>query len=1050
LEENNIIIQQAYYGEVNRAHSCINQTINDSGLTSFLIAFTDRPAALPPGVKLMPYLSGVTFSPYYVFTKTFSDPFATRAGMVFTHVLIFNLHDIQFINNLEDILSHFFDVVPKERAELKTLSIDISDDKPISNRKFQPHFIQQTISSLIKGTSPILFSGNIESFKSVIQQIWNFPNADLRKKLKFRTSFTPSDIQGINDLTIVSIQKEFLSKWSGQIIIQSENKELVEITSHSEALFLGYREENPFYSFLVELNVNQTEFQNFGKFEKVFNDYSSLGKTEDANNLRLNIRILSQISSSENDGKKIKEKFIDRLEELIRTAKDTNLKALRNIEWKAFKNGETKARKILSGFIKNELKKNTQTQIELIAELLDISFSEKIKNWWHNTIQESFKNIFLNFTTPVIKNIWKLLDYHEKILNNICSLLPITKDNESHLRKNIPANIKEDTIKALEIISRERKWYLLHADILLKYLQIDKAVLKQIEIEKSLRYKDSIGVKYLTGKMEDKEQVALTLLSCDNKLIHIAVERILKNKNLLKNLDVRIPCWLNIWSATLEKTENISNGIEGREQEIVCSVLDLIINGKQVPEIVIELTANSAFTDISNYEKRDKVWSKIPVKHVDSFLNVTSREVLNKFLLNKIDIDSIEKPLADKISSDAFMTNFLSEHRNNIEAVIKCYEFFANLKDNFLSDFVEYYRNSISDTQSIRLGTIVNEKKFSRTARTIYNKSKYNLSFNLAFEHCKDLVNLSLWESLIGNNSKIFKHKQFPDYQQQDQIDGIQMSNSLPIVVILTAIQEEYCAVRNHLKDIIDVDKNDTSYEAGIFEFNKKEIAKVIIRECGAKNTIAAQEAERAIQNFKPECMFFVGIAGSRKPNDFSVGDVIFPEKTYSYEGGKSEKDSFKARPDLANSDYALVELAKKERRKNDWKVLIKNQWEKDVKADLGIIASGEQIVDHYNSGIGKILTEHFNDTSAVEMEGFGFAKAVSRQGRETNNILVGIVRGISDIIEQPEKNPEETNNDRRSENAKQFASDTAAAFAFWLIFKTYEGRCGLGTSINK
>ena len=1038
MEDNKIIIEQAYYGEVNRAHSCINQTIHDSELTSFLIAFTDRPAALPPGAELMPYLSGAQFAPYYVFTKTFSDPIASRAGMVFTHVLIFNLYDIQFINNLEDILSHFFDEVPKERAKLRTSSIDISDDKPISSNKFQPHFIQQAISSLIKGTSPILFSGDIESFKNVLQQIWNFPNADLRKKIKFRTSFAPSDIQGINDLTIVSIQKQFLSKWTRQSIIQSEKKELVEVTSHSEALFLDYKEGNLFYSFLVELNVDQTEFQNFGQFDKVFNDYISLDKTEDANNLRQNIRILSKISKSKNDGKKIKAKFIDRLEELISTGRDTNLKALRNIEWKAFSNGEKKAQQILSGFIDNELRKETQTQTELLSELLNISLSEEIKNWWHISIQESFKTTFSIYNTSVIKNLWKLLDYSDKTLENIFLLVPIMNNNESHLRESIPAKIKQETIKALELISKEKEWYLLHADILLKYLQTDKAILKQLEIEKALKFKDSIGVKYLFEKLSDKDQVALTLLSCDDKLIRLTVERISKNKSLLKNIDLSVPCWLNIWTAFLEKTRTISYGIEGKEEEIIYSVFDLIVESIPVPEIVIELIVKTAFTDISSYEKRDKCWSEIPLKFVDLFLNETSKEVVKGFLLDKNDIASIEKPLADKITSDSFMTNFLNEHKNNIEAVIKIYESFTNLKDNFLSDYVTYYRDSISDSQSIKLGTLVRQKKFSETAKSIYDKSKYSNSFDLAFEHCKELVDLHWWEDLWGHKSKVFKHSQSSDDQQQTKKNNVHARESLPTVVILTAIQEEFLAVRSHLKDIVDADQDGTDYEAGIFEVNNKEIAKVIIRECGAKNTIASQETERAIQNFKPSCILFVGIAGSRKPNDFSVGDVIFPEKIYSYEGGKSERDSFKARPDLVFATYALAETAKKERRKNNWKSFIKNDWDKEVKADLGIIASGEKIVEHYNSEIGAILTEHFNDTSAVEMEGFGFAKTATRQSSKTNNILVGIVRGISDIIEQPGSPSEEAGNDRRPDNAKEFAADTAAAFAFWLIFKTY------------
>jgi len=1039
LEENRIIIQQAYYGEVDRAHSCICQTINDPELTSFLITFTDRPGALPPGVKLTPYLSGVAFSKYYIFTKTFSDPFATRAGMVFTHAVILKLDEIYNINKLDEIFALFIDEVLKEREELNAIIINISSKVIISFNKFQPQFIQQIIYSMIKGEYPILFSGNLEMFILIIQLIWNIPNAYLRKKIKFRTSFTPADIEGIDDITIVSIQKEFLSKWNGDKIILSTNKEIVEITSHSEALFLGNKEENPFYSFITDLNVDQSEFQNIGKCDKVFNDYISIDNLEDADIIRQDIRLLSKLSSSANDGGKIKEKFIIRLEELLKTGKDSNLKALRNIEWKSFSNGETKAKQLVSDFIKNELRKETQSQTGFISELLDISFSDAIKNWWHISIQESFKLIFTNCTKPVIRNAWKLIDYSNSTLNNFFSLFSSSKENEFLLRENIPLNIKKDTLKALEIISKNRKWYLLHSDILLKYTPPENAIIIQLEFENTLKLENSLGVKYLSEKLTDKQLIALTLSTCDNKLIQISIDRISKNKSLLKDIDVSIPCWLDIWSSYLELNNNISSGIEGNERKIIYSVLDLMVNDKHVPEIIIDLISNSIYADISGYKSREKCWSKIPSKFVDSFIDLTSNKVLNNFLLNKIDIDSIENPLSNKISSDGFMTSFLNEHRNNIDAVIKVYETFLKLKDNFFSDYITYYRNSISEAQSIKLGTLVNNKNFSKTARSIYDKSKYNSSFRVAFEHCRELVNLKWWEGLWSHNSKYADYSKHSVTYKQDEKSKLQMIKALPTVVILTAIQEEYSAVRKHLKDIEDVDQNDTSYEAGIFEFNGKDIAKVIIRECGAKNTIASQESERAIRNFRPDCMFFVGIAGSRKPNDFSVGDVIFPEKIYSYEAGKSEKEAFLARPDLASITFTLMEIAKKERRKNDWKTLIKNDWKIDVKANLGIIASGEQIIEHYESEIGKILTTHYNDTSAVEMEGFGFAKAATRQGRATSNIMIGVVRGISDIIEQPQEILDNAKSDRRPDDAKKFASDTAAAFTFWLIFKTYE-----------
>ena len=287
------------------------------------------------------------------------------------------------------------------------------------------------------------------------------------------------------------------------------------------------------------------------------------------------------------------------------------------------------------------------------------------------------------------------------------------------------------------------------------------------------------------------------------------------------------------------------------------------------------------------------------------------------------------------------------------------------------------------------------------------------------------------WEETIKNKILYLKDK---GKSESDKLDGL-----LPIIIILTAIKPEYLAVRAHLHDVKDSDINDTSYETGVFKIEERKIATIVIRECGAKNTNASQETERAIQYFKPQAIFFVGIAGSRKPTDFGIGDVIFPEKVYSYEGGKSEKESFLSRPDNALMSYTLMEKAKKERNKEDWKSLIKGTWEQKPKADLGIIASGEQVVEHYDSSIGTILTKHYNDTSAVEMEGFGFGKAANRQGRETNNILVGVVRGISDVLGRSSKNEKEESEDRRPAYAKELASDTAAAFAFWLIFKTYE-----------
>lgn len=1035
MNKKSITIHQAFYGEVSRAHSCIKQTLIDSELTSFLIAFTDRPAALQPGIQLLPYLSGSAFSKYYVFSKTFPDTNATRAGMVFTHVLILNLEDITHINSLEDIFIHFVNSIESKTNEIKEFEANITTiDSNVTN-KLQPQFIQETISTYISGVAPLLFSGVANTFKAALQQIWNSPDSLSRKNIKFRASFTYADIENVRDLTIVSIQKEFLPKWQNKRIILGENQKIIEINRLAELLFLGYQQDNPFYHFLTELNVELRDVQRYAQFEIVFNNYVSLDNLEDSNILRQDIRTLAKISPNPENGKEIKEKFLLKLYSLIDNEKDYNIKALRNMEWSAFSDGEKNIRKVVSSFIYREIQKPLKEQLDPFSELIKLAVTDEVQNWWHETIQNAVITSFKEQNEITIQNIWKLIDISDKTLINILSIIKGIPDCDIILGKDILGGLKEETYNSLCNYAKVKKWYLLHAQILTQHLSIEDCVKRQIVLEEKLSLEDSIGVKYLVELLTSEQLILLTLELCDSKLITITSERIEKNELLLNKIDLSNSCWLKIWTSFVQKSKNVFTGLAGREKTFVFNIMDLILKGENINDMILTQIANSEFADLTDYKDRNKIWGVPILLSKEKFLAKTAQNILSNLVAGTVNASDLESQISEKITSDSSMTNFLSENRSNIDPVLTIFSCFDNLKDHFLADYVSYYKNPITEEQSKKLGNLVSRNRFNKTAKSIYEKAKYDSSFYLASLHCRDLVNLNWWEKIWSFGSRAPNNSNAAALVSLSTEDSVR--DKLPIVIILTAIKEEYLAVREHLIHHVDADRNDTAYEAGLFVFKEREIAKVIIRECGAKNTNAAQETERAIQYFKPDMVLFVGIAGSRKPVDFNIGDVIFPEKVYYYEGGKSERDSFQARPDGTLMSYPLLEKAKKERKKDDWKILIKGTWNQEVKADIGIIASGEQVVEHYDSEIGKILQKHFNDTSAVEMEGFGFGNAANKQGRETNKILIGVVRGISDIIVKIKKVSK--NRESRPVSSKKFASATASAFAFWLILKTYE-----------
>ena len=132
-------------------------------------------------------------------------------------------------------------------------------------------------------------------------------------------------------------------------------------------------------------------------------------------------------------------------------------------------------------------------------------------------------------------------------------------------------------------------------------------------------------------------------------------------------------------------------------------------------------------------------------------------------------------------------------------------------------------------------------------------------------------------------------------------------------VVLLTAIEVEYMAVRNHLAGVHEETYLGTVYERGSFA-TEKWLWEVGIGQIGAGNSASAAAVERAITYFHPEIILFVGIAGGVK--DVNIGDVVAATKAYGYESGKVVDTGFVARPEVGLSSHRLVERAKAEARR--------------------------------------------------------------------------------------------------------------------------------------
>lgn len=207
------------------------------------------------------------------------------------------------------------------------------------------------------------------------------------------------------------------------------------------------------------------------------------------------------------------------------------------------------------------------------------------------------------------------------------------------------------------------------------------------------------------------------------------------------------------------------------------------------------------------------------------------------------------------------------------------------------------------------------------------------------------------------------------------------------MVVILTALNLEYDAVREKLVDPrIHRHRKGTRFEIGTIRGTG---CKVALGFTDKGNNRAGVLAERAIHEFSPVAVMFVGVAGALW--DIPLGDVVVATHVYGYHGGTSEDDGMKSRPRVWETAHAVSQLAAHLGRGSDWARDLHVDGRRP-KVHFGAIAAGEIVQNSRISHEARWIRDHYNDALAIEMEAAGIAQA-----GHLNGSPVAIVRGISD-----------------------------------------------------
>lgn len=241
-------------------------------------------------------------------------------------------------------------------------------------------------------------------------------------------------------------------------------------------------------------------------------------------------------------------------------------------------------------------------------------------------------------------------------------------------------------------------------------------------------------------------------------------------------------------------------------------------------------------------------------------------------------------------------------------------------------------------------------------------------------------------------------------------------------IVILTALDLEYDAVRARMSGPRPhLHPRGTRFEVGRLVDGGCRVALALV---GKGNQAAAVLTERAISEFKPAALLFVGVAGALQSH-IALGDVVVATHVYAFHGGTSEDDGFKGRPRVWEASHAADQMARHVVREGSWTRGLATG-ERTPMVHFGAIAAGEVVLNSRRSTYARWIQEHYNDARAIEMEGAGVAQA-----GHLNEVRVMVIRGISDRADgDKEKTDGEQWQPRAAANAAAFATALAAELA--------------------
>jgi hypothetical protein len=750
-----IVIHQSLCGENSKkAWDLLQTTLPDSSIARSIAIKADLQDQAH-GITWKPTIRAFMQDDFFLLMRTFSDRSRdVRPGRTFSHVLLIPRNAI---DSVIDIGSLF-----------KYLPNDIDKSISISPITFNPNELSGTVlpdgfqdrfNKAIHGykrfsqfKNTIIWIGQ-EDYEQAISKFWQLLSQSEKEYVNFGIYFNAVAIPD-GKLNFVTTPENIESKFLNREFCVIRRNDTQVLTEIAEQILAGdITASQRIRTFQETLETNQLSRLDIDRIAIILKTFEEIDVIDDLKKIVTLSHVIAEFSKDERQGVGYKKKLLDKICSLIEQGGVNEIALVRNFDLTSFKESRTKLEASIRRWLKAQLFSVEQTSKKDFSSLFIQLKLLQTGKWWTNLIKVQIEAFLSEIDSKVKAHVvYNWLRTNFDIFEIIKSRIDLSRSAESFFISELPEKLSRAQFTALKQFAAHQSWYRFHATLLLNQHPFDLALTLQLEVDTDSNYFD--GIDIILRGANSNMIIDFTLSNGDSRLIDAASKICHDTPSELQRISFANPYWQDIWLRSIALGNTILEGFTN-PQEKIFEFFDAIIDGTPVNIKLIQMVADTQFTDILHYHKREALWGKLPGNLRTIFLRKTAASLLESLSINP----TIKVP-ADAVLSDYIMTNaigdFLYFNSNNIKSAIPIFNKFSAFPENYIAIYIRNYNSEISAIDATQIGKLINERHYQHAANEVFSKSNAHSNWKFALAECYTLLSFFdqmqlAWTGIVKN-----------------------------------------------------------------------------------------------------------------------------------------------------------------------------------------------------------------------------------------------------------------------------------------------------------